>query len=258
MTDPLLRPRSAMEIVDATFRLYRLHFSVLASIALILLGPFTILSTIVGGTAGTLIDRASGLLMPIVSGATVLVVANVLHGTEVSVRGTLAQLDGAWGSLILVAIIQNFLMIIGLIFLIVPGVIAVVWTFAAPMAVVVEGARDSSTAFGRARQLARGQFGHILGTMLLSGVAIMALLFSAVIAFGIIAGLAHIGETASGFVSSVLFILLFPIFAISSGLLYFDLRIRAEAYDIERLASALDSAPVTPSAQHDSTSGTLL
>lgn len=251
MSDLLLRPRSAMEIVDATFRLYRLQFGVIAAIALIILGPFALLSAVVGGSLGALIDRASGLFMPVVSGATVLVVANVLHDVAANVSGTFAQLRGRWGALIQISVMQNLLIIIGLLVLVVPGVLALVWTFAAPMIVAVEGRRDSGTAFDRARQLARGQFWHILGTVLLSGLVTLLLFMSAMFAFGLLLGLTPVGENATGILSKIAFILLFPVFAVSNGLLYFDLRIRTEAYDVERLAQILDAAPVVAQSQHD-------
>lgn len=251
MSDLLLRPRSAMEIVDATFRLYRLQFGVIAAIALLILGPFALLSAVVGGSLGALIDRASGLFMPVVSGATVLVVANVLHDVAANVSGTFAQLRGRWGALIQISVMQNLLIIIGLLVLVVPGVLALVWTFAAPMIVAVEGRRDSGTAFDRARQLARGQFWHILGTVLLSGLVTLLLFMSAMFAFGLLLGLTPVGENATGILSKIAFILLFPVFAVSNGLLYFDLRIRTEAYDVERLAQILDAAPVVAQSQHD-------
>jgi hypothetical protein len=253
----LLRPRSATEIVDSAFRLYRLHFGVIATVALIILGPFSILSYVVGGSGGELIERVMDFFMPIVSGATVLIVANVLHEVDVDVSGTFRQLRGKWGSLISISFQQNLLILVGFVCLVVPGVLALVWTFAAPMVTIVEGGRQRGTAFDRARQLVRGQFWHTLAALGLSALAIFVLFVSAMFAVSFLAGLVHIGEATTNFVSNALFILLYPIFAISSGLLYFDLRIRTEAYDVERLAQILEiSAPIAASSPTNSTLGT--
>src|SRR5215813_7014163 len=107
MNDPLLRPRSAVEIIDAAFSLYRANFATLAVISLTLLGPFQVLGVLVGGTWGSVISSLSGLLSPIVVGATVAVVSDALHGRPVSIGSAFGQIAGRWGRLVLVSFLQG-------------------------------------------------------------------------------------------------------------------------------------------------------
>jgi hypothetical protein len=246
MTDYLLRPRSAVEIIDAAFTLYRKHFSVLAALALILLGPFEVVGVLVGGDAGTLISNLSGLFTPILFGAIVAVVSDAMHDRPTSLRSAFSQIQGRWGTLVLVSFAQSILVILGIIFLIFPGLLALCWTFAAPMAVVVES-QDAGAALSRSRQLARGQFGHILGTLALGWVVVVVLLIAVGLGAGLIGHLIGLSDEMSGFLGQWAFILMMPIIGTASSILYFDLRVRTEAYDVEHLAQTLGDESATHS-----------
>jgi hypothetical protein len=239
MNDTLLRPRSAVEIIDAGFALYRANFTVLAPLALILLGPFEVVGALVGGDAGSLISSLSGLFGPIVVGATVAVISDAMHGRETSIGSAFGQIAGRWGTLVLVSLAQGLLVLLGLIFLIVPGVMALVWTFAAPMVVVAERETRASAALGRSRQLARGQFGHVLGTLALAWLLLVVLILGVGVVTGFVTRFAGLTEDMSGFLASWAMILLMPIVGAASSVLYFDLRVRRDAYDIEQLAASV-------------------
>jgi hypothetical protein len=246
MSDPLLRPRSAVEIIDAAFSVYRSNFATLAAISLILLGPFQVVGVLVGGTLGSVISMLSGFLSPIVVGATVAVVSDAMHGRPISLASAFGQIAGRWGTLALVAFVQGLLTFLGFLLLLVPGVIAMCWTFAAPMTVVVEGLNDTSGAIGRSRQLARGQFWHILGTLVLSWIIVFVLLMATAFGIGMVGNLVGLGEHISSFLGQWVYILAVPVVGVASGILYFDLRIRTEAYDIEHLTQTLGESAATP------------
>ncbi len=244
MNEPMLRPRSAVEIIDAAFALYRANFATLAAISLLLLGPFEIIGVLVGGQTGTLISSLSNLFAPIAIGATVAAVSDAMHGRPVSVGSAFGQIAGRWGTLVLVAFAQGLLTILGFVFLIVPGFIVACWTFAAPMAVVVENAGGVSSAIGRSRQLTRGQFGHVFRTLALSWVIVIVLLIATGIGFGLLGNFIGLSEQITGFLGAWAYYLVVPVVASASGILYFDLRIRTEAYDVEHLSQMLgESAP---------------
>jgi hypothetical protein len=246
MNEPMLRPRSAVEIIDAAFTLYRANFATLAAISLALLGPLKIIGVLVGGTMGVVISNLSGLFSPIVVGATVAVVSDAMHDRPISVGSAFGQIAGRWGTLVLVSFLQGLLTFLGLVLLIVPGLIVMSWTFAAPMAVVVERMDRTSGALSRSKQLARGQLGHILGTLALSWVIVLVLLFATGIGVGLVGNLLGLGDQIAEFLSSWAFILAMPVVGAASGILYFDLRIRTEAYDIERLTQTLGESAASP------------
>lgn len=246
MNEPMLRPRSAVEIIDAAFTLYRANFATLAVISMALLGPLKIVGVLVGGWLGVVISNLAGLFTPIVVGATVAVVSDAMHGRPISVGSAFGQIAGRWGTLVLVSFVQSLLTFLGLVLLIVPGVIAMGWTFAAPMAVVVERMDRTAGALSRSKQLAQGQLGHILGTLALSWVIVFVLLFATSIGVGLVSNLVGLGDQIAEFLSSWAFTLAMPVVGAASGILYFDLRIRTEAYDIEQMTQALGESTATP------------
>jgi hypothetical protein len=242
----MFRPRSAIEILDAGFSIYRAHFATLAAIWVALLGPFHIAGALIGGALGSAISNLSGFAMPVAVGATVAVVSDAMHERPVSFNGAFGQISGRSGTLIVVSLAQGVLTLLGMILLIVPGVIVWCWTFAAPMTVVVERVDGTSGAISRSRQLARGQFWHILGTLALSWFIVVVLMIAAGAGIGFIAGFIGLNEVVTDLLLAWALMLALPVAGAASGVLYFDLRIRTDAYDVERLAQILDETAATP------------
>lgn len=247
MNEPLLRPRSAVEIIDASFALYRANFAVMATIALVVLGPFVVIGALVGGVPGSLISDLSKFFTPIVVGAVVAIVADAMHGRRTTIRSAFGQISGRWGTLVLVSFAQGVLIVLGTILLVIPGVLAYCWTFAAPMVVVVERNAGVGEALGRSKQLTQGQFGHVFKTLLLAFVVLIVLVFIVSVALGLIGGLVGLGDETANFLNEWAFILMLPIVAAVPCVLYFDLRIRTEAYDVERLAATLEAGQTADS-----------
>ena len=206
---------------------------------LALLGPFEVAGALIGGQVGAGISNLSGLMIPVAVGATVAVVSDAMHGRPVSIAGAFGQISGRTGTLLVVAFVQTILTFLGAILLIIPGVIVYCWVFAAPMTVVVERANETAGAISRSKQLARGQFWHILGTLLTSWLIFGVVLLAAGFGFGFLGELVHINETIGDLVTGWAVILALPLTGAVSGALYFDLRVRTDAYDVEHLAQGL-------------------
>jgi hypothetical protein len=246
MSEPMFRPRSAVEIVDLGFSTYRAHFVTLFAIWGMLIAPFNIAGVLIGGALGSTVSNLSSLMMPIAIGATVAVVSDAMHDRPVSLGSAFGQIDGRWGSLVLLSFAQGMLIVIGLVLLVIPGVVMMCWTFAAPMAVVVERVSSTAGAINRSKELARGQFWHILGTIALSWLIFFVLVFAAGIGIGLVAKSIGLSEMIRAMIFSWIVILGLPVFGASSGVLYFDIRVRNDAYDVERLAQTLEESTVTP------------
>jgi hypothetical protein len=241
MNEPLLRQRSAVEIIDASFALYRANFAVMATTALVLLGPFVVIGALVGGIVGSLISSLYGLFAPIVVGAVVAIVSDAVHDRRSTFGSAFRQISGRWGTLVLVSFAQTVLIVLGLIVLVVPGILTFCLTFAAPMAVVVERIDRVGQALGRSRDLARGQLGHVFKTLALAWVILFVLFFVVSIGLGLVGGLVGLSDDTTSFLGQWAFILMLPFIAAASSVLYFDLRIRTEAYDVERLAETFEA-----------------
>jgi hypothetical protein len=131
------------------------------------------------------------------------------------------------------------------VFLVIPGILAMCWTFAAPMSVVVERVAGVSNAIDRSEQLTRGQFSHVLRTIILAWIIVVVLL-SASFGIGVVGALVGLGQHVTDFLGQWVWLLAMPVVSVASGILYFDLRIRTEAYDIEQLTQTLEDSAPTP------------
>jgi hypothetical protein len=173
-------------------------------------------------------------------------VSDAIHDRPTSVRGAFKQIAGRWGALALVSLATGFMVVLGLLLLVVPGVVVFCVTFAAPMAVVVEGVNRVQTAIDRSSQLAKGHFWHILRTLGFAWIIVMILFIAVTIGLESLGEMAGLSDDMIGLLGSWAFILLLPIAATASSVLYFDLRIRREGFDVERLAQHLSDASPAP------------
>lgn len=112
--------------------------------------------------------------------------------------------------------------------------------FAVPAAVVLEniGAR---AAISRTRALSLGVTGRICKvlvlTALLIGIAVVVVSIAVIIPFGA-------ASLAANVLSSLFNMLIYPFFSVVTALLYYDVRVRKEGYDLELMEQDL-SAQVT-------------
>lgn len=240
MSAPVLRARSAGEILDMAFQIYRARWIAMATATAVIVSPLLLLQAVAPLDTLALLDSLGNLFFLAASAAVVVIASGAYLGREVSgieaVRSVGGRFLSVWGA----AIIQGILVMIGFILLIVPGLIFAAWTFAMQQAVMVEG-RSAGEAFARSRDLARGHLVHILLTSVLA----LAIVLVAGIALGVGVEVAALGERMGFVMLNVLLIALNPIVAVVGTVLYYDLRIRKEAFDVAVAADRLaEEAPV--------------
>ena len=232
------RPRRATEILDASFQLYRAHASALIVIAAIVFVPPAVLGAMAPSELGRVIELAGNLLIPVAQGATAVLVAAAFDGRSIEAGEAFGQLRGRIGTLVLLQIVSGILMVFGLVLLVVPGIIAIIWTAVSQPVAAIEGV-PTTESLRRSRDLARGHGMHVLGTLLLMVVLLFAMLIGGGLAVGILASLVGLGEGAIDFVAELLIVPLYPLLGVATSLLYFDLRVRREGADLEAMAAAL-------------------
>lgn len=245
MSAPALRPRSTVEIIDASFQILRRNYLsfVTATVALVL--PVVVLRLVLPVTMQLLPQILSWLLQMASSAAVVLLVSETYLGREADVGAALRTVFTRFGSIFGAALMQGLLVAVGAMLFIVPGLIFFAWTFAMQAIVVVEqvGAGES---FVRSRELARGSIGRILGTLLLTYLLFVVVVVSLGGAAGVVIGLAGGSGIATQVIGDVLASLLFPMVAVMTTLLYYDLRIRKEGFDLEVMAQELGGGSPPP------------
>ncbi len=261
-----LRPMSLGELLDRSFYLYRKHFVLfvgiialpyLAVLAFQLIGvALRPGETTIKFTATTLVWSLLSIVISVAAfaasqGATVMAVSRVHLGNDTSISESFAGIKGRILYLALIMIGVGIGVGIGFILLIVPGIIlALMWALTIPVAVLEDkGLRDATS---RSSELTKGSRGRIFMIYFLFAVLtyIVYLLWEVPI-FAAIGIFAHgrrpmtavpvwtqIAFPVGTFLSQCL---VGPLLTIALSLVYYDQRVRKEAFDMQLMMSTLDS-----------------
>ena len=239
-------PRSAAEIIDATFRFYRSHFLQLLVLGALLLAPPVLLAAVAPPGMGRVIELAGNLLYPVCQAAVTLLVAAALERDRVLSAGeALGELGKRTFEVIGVAIVAGILMMLGLLLLVIPGVLVIVWTMVVVPVVVIEGLAGWP-AIKRSRELARGQFRHVLGTAFLAWFIVIMLVMGGGIAVGLAFGAPGESDRMADMIAGLVMIPLFPLVGVATALLYYDLRVRSEGADVVAMFEQLPAVETEP------------
>ncbi|MBI1851574.1 MAG: hypothetical protein HYR85_14630 [Planctomycetes bacterium] len=239
MSKTTLRPLSVGELLDGAFTIYRRHaITLVTTTFLILLPVFALDLASIRPPFNTWI---SSLFAVIAGIAVTWQVSEIVMGQPTSVmsgiRRCLSRLNTTLGAKIL----AGFIVVLGTLLFIIPGILAAIRYFAVTPAAVFE---ESEHPLKRSAALAADSGGRIFLVWLLMTI----LTFVPAIAIGGIAG-AVIGATTGRPSSKLISILgtLITVIAIPFSetvmtLLYFDQRVRKEGFDVKLAAAEIGEA----------------
>jgi hypothetical protein len=262
-----LRPLSTGELLDRTFSLYRSHFGLF--IGIFALPHLTVLAFQCLGLAfqssgnqilnilSTVFWSMGALLLTVIvtaasQAATVIAVSQVHLDRTASIADSFSRVRGEIGGVIGLSLLVSLGVGAGLIALIVPGILlALMWSLAVPVKILEN--RGATDAMARSSDLTKGNRGRIfvIGALffVLSFAVTWLLQWPILLAAGITArGLQRLSpgwqaaSLAATFTSQCL---VGPLATIAFSLVYYDERVRKEAFDLELMMTTLD-APTLP------------
>lgn len=257
-----LRPLSLGELLDRCFFLYRKNFLLFAGLTAL---PHLVLLGFQLGEVGmqrwmgvgsrlawTLATYALTLGVTAASqGATVIAVSHVHLGRPVTIAESFAGIKGRIFYLALIMIGYGIGVGIGFLLLIVPGIIlGLMWALTIPVAVLEDtGLRDS---VNRSAELTKGSRGRVFVIYVLFAIMLWILYFVWMFPVLLIVGLAaekhHVAgvplwtQMAIPIGSFISQSLAGPLMTIGFSLLYYDQRVRKEAFDLQHMMATLDDA----------------
>ena len=251
MADLALRPRSATEIVDAAFQLYRRDAAQYVLLAGLAYAPWLVIRLLALGAEGGRTDAEAAILpgpleivatvgeflaFSLMSAIVVRVGADVYHGRALDAAAATRDVLPRLPAVIVASFVQFVLVIVGFVLLVVPALYVIARYFAITQAIVLE----EHAAFGalrRSSELSKGRKLHVLGTM---GLVFLIYL---VLGFGVFFIAELTGSRVVTTVVEALYVIVaFPLVGLASMLLYYDARIRAEGYDVEVMTGTLSPA----------------
>lgn len=273
-----LRPMTLGEVLDRTFTLYKKNFWLFAGIMCV---PFLLLylaqvaiaavglfrqtpgpaavpspSVVFGALGGAMVMLILYLIMiGVAQAATIFAVSDLYLGKTATIRGSFGKVRGKVWRTIGVIFLTGLIVMVGFIALIIPGIILMCRTGVAVPAAMIED-KYAGEAVSRSMDLTKGyamqMFLIFLLTWVLAMVAMavfqypfMFLTISAAAKHQSVSFMVLMLQYLSSFVSSVL---VGPVATIAFSLMYYNLRVRKEAFDLQHLIASLPagSQPVPP------------
>jgi glycerophosphoryl diester phosphodiesterase family protein len=218
----------ATVVVREAWELYKAHWRTFVPLALVVYVVLGLISAVLGAVLGWL-GVAIAVLASVVGtfwlqGALVEAVKDVRDGRQdLSLTETFARVRPHLPRIIVAGILAGLGIVIGLILLIVPGLfLMTIWSLIIPV-IVLEG-RSAGEAFGRSRELVRGNGWNVFGVIVIT--------FLALIVASIIVGIATfwLPDGVDRFVSDVISnTIVVPFVAVAWTMMYFTLARPVEA-----------------------------
>lgn len=262
-----LRPLGVGELLDRTFFFYRRNFLLFVGIAAlpsVIALAFGLSTALVGAGAGPLFAVTSVLALAFIylvttalaQGATVVAVSQILLGRETNVAEAFGRIWSRIGELLVLMLNMGVRIMLGFLLFFVPGVVlALMYALAVPVA-VLEG-KGISDSLSRSAELTKGHRWRILLVYVLLTVLVtivtMLWYVPATILVALTTGLVRNGQfplwvqVAFQFGDFVTRSVLGPIMTIAIALVYYDVRVRKEAFDLEHMMQQIDQSGLAPS-----------
>jgi Membrane domain of glycerophosphoryl diester phosphodiesterase len=276
MRVPVLRPLSLGEVLDTSFGVYRQLFAQLIVVSLATQGVPLAIGVYVEAAGGALLHlplQAVEVLLALVLGAigtattTFMVAETYLGGnltTGAAFQRAIPFLGRVVGTTLLVSLVTGAtggaVLLVGVLGGLggaAAGVVAIgiatlvaiplmIYVFCALLvatpSLVLEDIPRPTRAMGRSLQLTRGARGRIFAALLV----IVVLLAIPAVAIGVVVAQAGAGaDQVRGSVlvalavTSLLQVLVYPFFYVYLTVIYYDLRVRKEGFDLDMLATSL-------------------
>jgi len=256
-----LKPRGYGEIIDLTFRLYKDNFKLVAGIAAIIYIPFALFSGLAALVLPQIPERMlTGVLNLVqaflgffVTGALIIAISNGYLGHKVTIKECYDEITSRFWPFFLTMLYGGLIVFVGLLLCLIPGIIASFWVVFLSEVFIIEN-RKTQEALNRSKDLITGQVWRVFVISFLIGLIVFA---AAVFLAGVpsfltvflpesVEPLAKFGlELWTGIINSVLI----PIQMIASIILYYDIRIRKENFDLQMMSERLGKANPEESAQ---------
>ena len=262
---PRFEPMTTGVLLDRAFRLYSANFALMLGIAAAAYVPFYLIMLVIeltvggnlsvrGGSLSTLLFQVvfmvlwASIAFPVASGATTYAISERYLGNDVTIGDALRRGLSHFWPLSFAQITATIRVMFGFLLLIIPGILWMLSYSLIVPAIIIEG-QNSTSSLRRSRDLIRGYRGKTFCILLVVNL-LQVVLGGGV---GFIAGIFLSSDAGSGAVltsatNNLLSIFLTPLGIIAAILLYYDMRIRKEGFDLEMLSRALVTEPPAMSA----------
>jgi uncharacterized membrane protein len=240
MNELALRPRSPTELVDAAIQVFRrdpIQFIVATAAVYV---PWNILrlmldlgiSNTLPTPQQTLITVVAGMIVYALIGGVIAVIASDVYlGAPANAGGALQIALARVVPLLVTGVVTLFFVVLGAMLFLLPALYPLARFFAVRQVVMLEDA-GATAALARSSHLSVGVKRHVLNTLLL----VLLITWALSIGVGFLSGFIP-SRVLFNLILTAVHVVLYPFFGITETLLYYDIRIRKEGFDVEYLAA---------------------
>lgn len=247
MPAPALRPLSLGEVLDVSFGLYRSRFAPLFVVSVVCqLLPALIMvylrsgEDLLGNWPLLFAYYALAIILSALGvAASTFIVSDAYLGRQISAGNALGRALALLGRLVTITILSSLLIALGFILMIVPGLILFSGLVLSTVVTVLESPASATSAMGRSWELTKGYRGKVLLTTICAFLLLLVPSFAVEAIWSLLGSIAGDGGVAQLVTSSLLSMLIYPFFYVVLTVLYYDLRVRKEGFDLEVLALSL-------------------
>jgi hypothetical protein len=245
----LLSPQTAGSLLHNIVHLYRRHFGLLVGCGVLpILAPMFLLQWFqFRGQEGWALAAMLIYLVAVFisSGAMTVAISDICVGNRPSASRAFGRItsDKRWWKIISASLMMSLGMLVGLLLLLVPGLWLMGRGFLAITVATLEG-RGGVDAIKRSMALTQGQTWRTLGLamlpILLAYIAAVLVVSALMIAAGaVLPDSEEVGLVVAMVLLGGMLMIFTPVMGITMVLLYYDQRVRREAYDVQALAEDL-------------------
>lgn len=255
----VLRPLSTSELLDRTFHLYRNNFLLFVGIAaipqIVVLALRLVAATMMTGYVLTGLSLAISFFAGIISfaaieisqAATVLAVSNIHLEHPVSIGSAFSAAKGSMLRVIGISFAMAIAIGIATIFLVIPGIyVALMWAVTIPVTVLEGGSLNVSVT--RSSSLTKDNRGRIfvIYLLIIGLVIVVGMIFqipiaiiAAIVSRGNPSGALALIQITSAIGTFISTSLVGGLATIALTLIYYDLRVRKEGFDMQLMMAGL-------------------
>jgi hypothetical protein len=258
-------------LLDRAFRLYTSNFSLILGITAAAYVPFYLImlaveSSFSGSLQGQRVDLRTFLFQiafmvlwasiafPIAGGATTYAISERYLGNDVTIGESLRLALIRFWTLSVAQIIATIRVMFGLLLFVIPGILWMLSYSLVVPAILVES-QKATTSLRRSRDLVKGHRGKVFCVMLIINLLQVILIFGVnMISRMIFNTQSGSGAVLNSAITNLASIFLTPLAIVATILLYYDMRIRKEGFDLEMLSRAItpgsESLAAAPTLSH--------
>ncbi|HEY7713342.1 MAG TPA: hypothetical protein VIE90_02455 [Candidatus Binatia bacterium] len=259
-SSPRFEPMTTGALLDRAFRLYTGNFSLMLGIAAAAYVPFYLIMLVIESSIGgnlpyrdvgisTLLFQIVFLVLwasiafPIASGATTYAISERYIGNDVTIGEALRRGLSHFWPLSIAQVTATIRVLFGFMLLIIPGILWMLsYSLIVPV-ITIEGQR-ALPSLRRSHELIKNYRGKAFCILLVVNLLQLVLAGGVGLITGLLFGSdSGSGEVLSSAFNNLLSIFLAPLGIVAAILLYYDMRIRKEGFDLEMLSRALTSEP---------------